>query len=50
MFTVIFAVARNVGWVSQWMEMVAGKEVISRPRQLYTGHASRDYIPMDQRG
>jgi citrate synthase len=50
MFTVIFAVARNVGWVSQWMEMVAGKEVISRPRQLYTGAAHRDYVPMEERG
>jgi citrate synthase len=50
MFTVIFAVARNVGWVSQWMEMVAGKETISRPRQLYAGPASRDYVSIDKRG
>ncbi len=49
MFTVIFAVARNVGWVSQWMEMVAGKETISRPRQLYTGPAHRNYIPIEER-
>lgn len=50
MFTVIFAVARTMGWISQWMEMVAGKETISRPRQLYTGSKTRDYIAIGERG
>ncbi len=50
MFTVIFAVARCMGWVSQWMEMVSGKEPISRPRQLYVGAAKRDYISIEERG
>ncbi len=44
MFTVLFAVGRTVGWVSQWNEMMGDKESkIGRPRQLYTGSASRDY-------
>ena len=44
MFTVLFAVGRTVGWVSQWNEMMGDKESkIGRPRQLYTGTASRDY-------
>lgn len=42
MFTVIFALARTVGWMSHWMEMVATKSRIGRPRQLYTGEKSRD--------
>lgn len=42
MFTVIFALSRTVGWVSHWMEMVADKSRIGRPRQLYTGPAKRD--------
>lgn len=42
MFTVIFALARTVGWVSHWMEMVANKSKIGRPRQLYTGYTERD--------
>ena len=51
MFTVIFAVARTVGWISQWMEMMSETgQAIGRPRQLYTGHQRRDYSPMDQRG
>lgn len=51
MFTVIFAVARTVGWVSQWKEMIEDpSQRIGRPRQLYTGAAARDYTPMDQRG
>lgn len=50
MYTVIFALARTVGWVSHWMEMVADpKRKISRPRQLYTGPDKRDFVPMDQR-
>lgn len=42
MYTVIFALARTVGWVSHWIEMVASKSKIGRPRQLYTGHTKRD--------
>ncbi|OGT23350.1 MAG: citrate (Si)-synthase [Gammaproteobacteria bacterium RIFCSPLOWO2_02_FULL_38_11] len=50
MFTVIFALARTVGWVSQWNEMIADpKRRIGRPRQLYTGPMQRDFVPLDQR-
>ena len=42
MFTVIFALARTVGWMSHWMEMVANKSKIGRPRQLYTGEKQRN--------
>lgn len=50
MFTVLFAVARTVGWVSQWKEMIADPlQKIGRPRQLYVGKAYRDYIPMEKR-
>ncbi|MBF0152538.1 MAG: citrate (Si)-synthase [Magnetococcales bacterium] len=51
MFTVIFALARSVGWVSQWMEMMAEKgQSIGRPRQLYTGAKKRDYVAIENRG
>jgi len=43
MFTVIFAMARTVGWISHWNEMITNGYRISRPRQLYTGHDKRDY-------
>ncbi len=47
MFTVMFAIARTVGWVSQWMEMIADpQQRIARPRQLYQGAARRDYKDM----
>ncbi|MDC0534729.1 citrate synthase [Francisellaceae bacterium] len=50
MYTVIFALARTVGWVSHWMEMVADpKGKISRPRQLYTGSPKRDFVPVNKR-
>ncbi|WP_207536969.1 citrate synthase [Sabulicella rubraurantiaca] len=50
MFTVIFAVARTVGWVSQWKEMIEDpSQRIGRPRQIYTGAASRDYRAVDSR-
>lgn len=42
MFTVIFALARTVGWISHWLEMHSGPYKIGRPRQLYTGHTQRD--------
>lgn len=50
MFTVIFAVGRTIGWISQWNEMVADKEQkIGRPRQLYIGATKRDYVPIKKR-
>ena len=50
MFTVLFAVARTVGWISQWSEMIQDpQQKIGRPRQLYTGATSRDYVGIDKR-
>ncbi|MEP4273045.1 MAG: citrate synthase [Roseibium sp.] len=50
MFTVLFALARTVGWIAQWKEMVEDpSQRIGRPRQLYTGAPKRDYTPIDQR-
>jgi len=50
MFTVLFAVARTVGWVSQWKEMIEDPmQRIGRPRQLYTGSSPRSYIPIEKR-
>jgi citrate synthase len=51
MFTALFAVSRTVGWVSQWQEMIEDpQQRIGRPRQIYTGAAQRDYIPLSKRG
>jgi citrate synthase len=50
MFTVLFAIARTVGWVSQWTEMIEDPEQrIGRPRQLYAGPVERNFVPLDQR-
>ncbi len=50
MFTVMFAIARTVGWVAHWREMIVDPDGrISRPRQLYTGPAVRDYVGVDKR-
>ncbi len=49
MFTVIFAVGRTVGWIAHWNEMISGSYRIGRPRQLYTGHTQRDYVPLEDR-
>ncbi len=50
MFTVIFALARTIGWVTQWNEMVGDAEQkIGRPRQLYRGAVKRDFVPMEKR-
>jgi len=50
MFTVLFALARCVGWVAQWKEMIEDPaQKIGRPRQLYTGSPQRSYIPLDRR-
>jgi citrate synthase len=49
MFTVIFALARTVGWVAQWNEMISNPHRLGRPRQLYTGYKERDYVTFDKR-
>ncbi|MCB2081728.1 MAG: citrate (Si)-synthase, partial [Rickettsiales bacterium] len=50
LFTPMFALARTVGWVAQWKEMMEDPELrIGRPRQLYTGYPARDYVPIDKR-
>ena len=50
MFTVLFAVARTVGWISQWKEMIEDDtQRIGRPRQLYTGPAERDFVILEKR-
>jgi citrate synthase len=50
MFTVLFAVARTVGWIAQWKEMIGDPNYkIARPRQLFTGDAEREYVPLDKR-
>ncbi|GAN85613.1 citrate synthase [Komagataeibacter intermedius] len=51
MFTVLFAVARTTGWISQWKEMIEEPgQRIGRPRQLYTGSPERNFVPFDKRG
>jgi len=51
MFTVLFALARTVGWIAQWKEMIEDPgHRIGRPRQLYTGEKRRDYVPLSRRG
>jgi citrate synthase len=49
MFTVIFATGRTPGWIANWMEMISGSYKIGRPRQLYTGAARRDFVPLAER-
>ena len=50
MFTVIFALARTVGWISQWSEMICEpNQKIGRPRQLYNGAQSRAYVEVEDR-
>lgn len=49
MFTVMFALARTVGWVAQWNEMISGQYRLGRPRQLYTGETEHDYTEMSKR-
>ncbi len=50
MFTVMFAMGRLPGWIAQWKEMIANKEPIGRPRQIYTGAVERPYVTMNHRG
>jgi citrate synthase len=50
MFPVMFAIGRTSGWIAQWLELVEDKEQkIARPRQIYTGDRTRDYVPVEQR-
>jgi citrate synthase len=49
MFTVMFALGRLPGWIAQWKEMTEQGEPIGRPRQIYTGHTTRDYVPIAKR-
>ncbi|MDY6922492.1 MAG: citrate synthase [Pseudomonadota bacterium] len=51
MFTVLFSLARTVGWIAQWQEMIGDPtQKIGRPRQLYTGPTERDFVPIKNRG
>jgi citrate synthase len=51
MFPVMFAIPRTSGWLAQWVELLEDPEQkIARPRQIYLGHRTRDYIPLEQRG
>ena len=50
MFTVLFAIARTVGWIAQWKEMIEDpSQRIGRPRQLYAGPTERTYVPIEAR-
>lgn len=50
MFTVMFAIARSIGWIVHWNESISENlNKISRPRQLYVGHDLRDFIPIEER-
>ena len=50
MFTVLFAIPRTVGWLAQWQEMLRDPEQkIARPRQIFTGHDARDFVPIEKR-
>ena len=49
MFTVMFALGRLPGWIAQWKEMTENKEPIGRPRQIYIGNTSRDYVDISKR-
>jgi citrate synthase len=51
LFTVLFAIPRTVGWLAQWQEMLEDPEQkIARPRQIYTGHDVREFVPIEKRG
>jgi citrate synthase len=51
MFTVLFAIPRTAGWLAQWQEMLEDPEQkIARPRQVYTGHTVREFVPLERRG
>ncbi len=51
MFTVLFAIPRTVGWLAQWQELLTDPEQkIARPRQVWIGHETREFVPMEKRG
>jgi citrate synthase len=51
MFPVLFAIPRTAGWIAQWREMITDSEQkIARPRQIYTGKRTLDYVPLESRG
>jgi citrate synthase len=50
MYTVMFAIGRMPGWISNWRELHEQKQRISRPRQIYTGETTRHYVPLEKRG
>ena len=51
MFTVLFAIPRTAGWLAQWQELITDPEQkIARPRQIYTGHEVREFVPIEKRG
>jgi len=50
MFTVMFALGRLPGWISQWKELRESGQPIGRPRQIYTGYTRRDYVSVEKRG
>ena len=51
MFPVLFAIPRTAGWIAQWVELLQDPDQkIARPRQVYLGHARRDYVTLEQRG
>jgi citrate synthase len=51
MFTVLFAIPRTIGWLAQWQELLMDPEQkIARPRQIWIGHDTREFVPMDKRG
>jgi citrate synthase len=51
MFPVMFAIGRTAGWIAQWLEMVQDSEQkIARPRQIYIGERTREYVPLAERG
>ena len=51
MFPVLFAIPRTAGWIAQWVELLRDPDQkIARPRQVYLGHARRDYVRLEQRG
>ncbi len=51
MFTVLFAIPRTIGWLTQWQEMLTDPEQkIARPRQVWIGHNTREFVPMEKRG
>ena len=50
MFTVLFAIPRTAGWLAQWQELITDPEQkIARPRQVYTGHGAREFVPLEKR-